>query len=76
MFPSAVAVFVLMIWGFIEIYCLKGTRWTNRFGPNPLPKVQTRPRTTSASRWDQTSAVEFVPRQASPSPGMHVKRGT
>jgi uncharacterized membrane protein YhaH (DUF805 family) len=76
MFPIALTVFVLMTWGFIEIYCLKGTRWTNRFGPNPLPKAQTRPRTSrSTSSWNQTDAIEFVPHQASPSPGMHVKRG-
>jgi uncharacterized membrane protein YhaH (DUF805 family) len=48
-FPFALAVFLLMIWGFVDIYLLSGTRWTNRFGPNPLPKVQTRPRTTSSS---------------------------
>jgi uncharacterized membrane protein YhaH (DUF805 family) len=75
MFPLAVGMCALMIWGFIEIYCLKGTRWTNRFGPNPLPKVQTRPRTTSASRWDQTSSIELIPHQASPLPGMRVNRG-
>jgi uncharacterized membrane protein YhaH (DUF805 family) len=74
-FPLALAVFILMVWGFAEIYLLRGTRWTNRFGPNPLPKVQTRARTTSASRWDQTTAYEFVPRGASPSAGTHVKRG-
>jgi uncharacterized membrane protein YhaH (DUF805 family) len=75
-FPLALAAFLLMIAGFVDIYCLRGTRWTNRFGPNPLPKTQTRPRTTSSSRWDQTSAYEFVPRSASPPPGMHVNRGT
>jgi uncharacterized membrane protein YhaH (DUF805 family) len=74
-FPLALAVFILMIWGFAEIYLLRGTRWTNRFGPNPLPKVQTRARTTSASRWDQTTAYEFVPRSASSPTGTHVNRG-
>jgi uncharacterized membrane protein YhaH (DUF805 family) len=74
-FPLALAVFILLIWGFADIYLLRGTRWTNRFGPNPLPKVQTRSRTTPASRWDRTTAYEFVPRQASPPPGTHVKRG-
>jgi len=78
LFPLAFAAFGLMIAGFVDIYCLKGTRWTNRFGPNPLPKEQTRARSgsRSSSTWDQTSAYEFVPRSASPSPGMHVKRGT
>jgi uncharacterized membrane protein YhaH (DUF805 family) len=74
-FPLALAVFLPMIVGFVDIYCLRGTRWTNRFGPNPLPKVQSRPRSTSASRWDQTSAYEFVPRSASSPPGTHVNRG-
>jgi uncharacterized membrane protein YhaH (DUF805 family) len=74
-FPLALAVFLLMIVGFVDIYCLAGTRWTNRFGPNPLPKVQSRPRSTSASRWDQTSAYEFVPHSASSSAGVHVNRG-
>ena len=55
-FPLTLAVFLLMIVGFVDIYILRGTRWTNRFGPNPLPKTQTRPRSTpvgssSASSW-------------------------
>jgi uncharacterized membrane protein YhaH (DUF805 family) len=74
-FPFALAAFLLMIAGFVDIYCLRGTRWTNRFGPNPLPKVQNRPRSTSASRWDQTSAYEFVPHSASSSARTHVNRG-
>ena len=74
-FPLALAVCFMMIWGFIDMYCLRGTRWTNQFGPNPLPKTQGRPRTTSASRWDQTSAYEFVPRSASPPAATRVNRG-
>lgn len=75
--PLTLAVAVLMIWGFVEIYCLKGTRWTNRFGSNPLPKVQTQPRSNRAGSggWSQSSAVEFVPHQASSLPAMRVKRG-
>lgn len=78
MFPLALGVFVLMIWGFVEIYALKGTRWTNQFGPNPLPKEQTRARSGShsSSAWDQSSSIEFIPHRASPLPDMHVKRGT
>jgi uncharacterized membrane protein YhaH (DUF805 family) len=77
MLPLAMTVFLLVIAGFVDIYCLKGTRWTNRFGPNPLPKVQTRPRSsrTSSSGWNQGDAMEFVPHQASSAPAMHVKRG-
>ena len=73
--PFSVAALLLMLAGFIELYFLRGTRWPNRFGPNPLPKTQNRPRTTSATRWDQTNAIEFVPHQASPPAGTHVKRG-
>ena len=45
---SARAVSALYLWGFAELYLLKGTNWTNRFGPNPLPKMQSRARTTTA----------------------------
>lgn len=77
LFPLGLAGLLLMIAGFIDIYCLKGTRWTNRFGPNPLPKEQTRPRSSrgGSSTWNQTDAMEFVPRSASPPPAMRVKRG-
>jgi uncharacterized membrane protein YhaH (DUF805 family) len=40
--PSAIA-FALMIWGFVELYFLRGSRKTNRFGPNPLLAVETKP---------------------------------
>ncbi|HET7885758.1 MAG TPA: DUF805 domain-containing protein [Bradyrhizobium sp.] len=77
MFPLALTIFALMIWGFVEIYCLKGTRWTNQFGPNPLPKEQTRPRSSrsSSAGWDQTSSIELVPHSAGSPANMHVKRG-
>jgi len=39
-----VIVFVLMIWGFVELYSLRGSRKTNRFGPNPLLATGTKPR--------------------------------
>ena len=40
--PLALIAFVLCIWGFIELLFLRGTKWTNRFGPNPLGKEQMR----------------------------------
>ena len=57
--------FVLMIWGFVELYFLRGTRRTNRFGPNPLGKEQmpaserdrsatTRGTRTARSKWCRT----------------------
>ncbi|KAJ8136631.1 hypothetical protein OY671_010156, partial [Metschnikowia pulcherrima] len=41
--PSSIS-FVSMIWGFVELYFLRGSRKTNRFGPNPLAPVRTEKR--------------------------------
>ena len=54
--------FVFVIWSFIEIYCLKGSRRTNRFGPNPLQPIDARP------RWQQQSEIETAPHKADPPP--------
>jgi uncharacterized membrane protein YhaH (DUF805 family) len=62
--------FVFSVWGFIEMYCLKGTTGTNRFGADPLAPVDTRP------RWDQQSEIEMVPHKAGPPPVWRVNRGT
>jgi uncharacterized membrane protein YhaH (DUF805 family) len=67
-------------WGIIELYFLKGTRWTNRYGPNPLGKQLTRPRSATTrlratTAWDQQSEIEMTPHLGSPPPGMHVNRG-
>ena len=70
--PLAIAVTVLCVWGFVEMYCLKGSRKTNRFGPDPLaptPRPDTRP------PWDQPSEIEMVPHTASPPPVWRVKPG-
>jgi uncharacterized membrane protein YhaH (DUF805 family) len=61
--------FVFTIWGFIEMYCLKGTKGTNRFGADPLAPLDTRP------SWDQQTEIEMVPRKASPPPVWRVKPG-
>lgn len=58
--PLGLAAFGLCIWGFVEIYLLKGSRKTNRFGPNPLQPIDTRP------RWDQSREIEMVPHKAGP----------
>ena len=73
-------VVVFSIWGWIEMACLKGTAWTNRFGANPLGKQRSRPRGDRRrgfrlSGWDQHSELELLPHRASPPPAMHVKRG-
>ena len=61
--------FVFCVWGFVEMYCLKGSRKTNRFGPDPLAPIDTRP------GWDQQSETEPVPHTASPPPVWRVKPG-
>jgi uncharacterized membrane protein YhaH (DUF805 family) len=65
----ALIAFVGLLWGFVEMYCLKGSRKTNRFGPNPLQPIDTRP------RWEQQSEIEMVPQRAGPPPVWYVKRG-
>jgi uncharacterized membrane protein YhaH (DUF805 family) len=36
---------VLWIWGFVELYCLRGTLGDNRFGPDPLNPLMSVERT-------------------------------
>lgn len=65
--------FVLMIWGFVELCFLRGTKWTNRFGPDPLGKEQIRQRSErtrlrATTAWSQDSEIEIVPHKASPPP--------
>jgi uncharacterized membrane protein YhaH (DUF805 family) len=72
MMLPALIVFVLYVWGFIELYCLKGSQNTNRFGADPLaspPPPDTRP------PWDQQSEIEMVPHKAGPPPAWRVKSG-
>jgi uncharacterized membrane protein YhaH (DUF805 family) len=57
---------LLAFWGFIELYCLAGEHWTNRFGPNPLAKAQTGSSPAQAAALmqtarDQQSELEAVP---------------
>ena len=69
--PLAFAASALCLWGFVEMYCLKGSRKTNRFGADPLappPPRDTRP------PWDQQSEIEMVPHKAGPPPVWRVKR--
>jgi uncharacterized membrane protein YhaH (DUF805 family) len=66
--PAMVA-FVFCIWNFVELYCLKGSRKTNRFGADPLAPSDMRP------RWEQQSEIEMVPHKAGPPPVWRVKPG-
>ncbi|MCA6115515.1 DUF805 domain-containing protein [Bradyrhizobium sp. WSM 1738] len=64
--------FILCIWGFVEMYCLKGSRKTNRFGADPLAP---QPRPDTRSRWVQQREIEMVPHKAGPPPVWRVKPG-
>jgi uncharacterized membrane protein YhaH (DUF805 family) len=61
--------FVFSVWGFIEMYCLRGSRRTNRFGADPLAPLDTCP------GWDQNTEIEMVPHKAGPPPVWRVKPG-
>jgi len=78
--PVGLIAAILCIWGFIELGCLKGNSWPNRFGPNPLGKQPSGSRSAHArlratTAWDQQSEIEILPHIGSPPPAMHVKRG-
>jgi uncharacterized membrane protein YhaH (DUF805 family) len=78
--PLALIAFVLCLWGFVELYALRGTKWTNQYGPDPLGKEQMRARSARArlratTAWDQESEIEMVPHTASPPPLWRVKPG-
>jgi uncharacterized membrane protein YhaH (DUF805 family) len=60
----------LSVWCLVELFCLSGAKAPNRFGPDPLAPIAT----GTASRWDQSSELEFVPHSAGPSPGPHGMR--
>lgn len=66
------AVSIVAFWGLVEMLCLKGTTGPNRFGPDPLAPVTPE---DARPHWEQQSELEFVPHNAGPSPGQHVKRG-
>ena len=68
-FLLAIGIFVLWVWGVIELFFLRGSRGPNRFGADPLAPVDTRP------PWDQQSEIEMVPHTASPPPVWRVKPG-
>jgi uncharacterized membrane protein YhaH (DUF805 family) len=57
------AVFILFIWGLVEMYWVKGTNGPNRFGSDPLAPRDTGP------RWDQQSELKLVPHSDGPSAG-------
>ena len=61
--------FGLSVWCFVELFWLRGTKGTNRFGPDPLAVLST------GARWKQHDELEFTPHSAGPSPASHVKRG-
>jgi uncharacterized membrane protein YhaH (DUF805 family) len=65
----------LSVWCFVELFCLRGTRGPNRFGPDPLALAPPIAARDMRPGWDQHSELEFVPHGAGPSAGPHVNRG-
>ena len=75
------ALFILFIWGFIELGFLRGPRRANRFGPDPLAededaRLRRRGLGSHGAAWDQRYEVELTPHRASPMSSMRVNRGT
>jgi uncharacterized membrane protein YhaH (DUF805 family) len=65
----------LLLWGNAEMYFLRGSSRTNLYGPNPLPKTQSRPRSKHAGAttgWDQHGELQFAPHRAGLSAGARV----
>lgn len=67
---AGLIVFVLYVWGFIELAFLRSASYPNRYGPNPLGKTHARQGRDSGSRstrgWDQQSELDIVPHKAGP----------
>jgi uncharacterized membrane protein YhaH (DUF805 family) len=74
--PFDLAIHALWLWGIVDMFFLRGTSGSNRFGPDPLADSEDRsaPTAPPAKSWDQQCEIEFVPPSASPPGGMHVKR--
>jgi uncharacterized membrane protein YhaH (DUF805 family) len=65
-FLIGLALFILCIWGFIELGFLRGTRRINRFGPDPLAededaRLRRSGLGSSGPAWDQQREVELAP---------------
>jgi uncharacterized membrane protein YhaH (DUF805 family) len=75
MLPFGLTASSLWLWGFVELFCIPGSTGDNRFGPDPLAKIEDSSASPPAKSWDQQSEIEFVPPSASAPGGMHVKRG-
>ena len=68
---------ILWVWGFVEMYCLRGSPRTTRFGPDPLAENEedAKPIPRGTKGWDQQSEIEMVPHKAGPPPVGRVKPG-
>jgi uncharacterized membrane protein YhaH (DUF805 family) len=79
-FAVALALFILCVWGFIELGFLRGTCGSNRFGPDSLAededaRVRRSGLGSHGPAWDQQREIELAPHRASPMSSMHVNRG-
>ena len=42
-FALGLVALALSIWSFVELFCLRGTRGPNRFGPDPIGRTSSLP---------------------------------
>lgn len=64
--PFDWAIHALWLWGIVEMFCLRGTSGSNRFGPDPLPDIADETQAARTPAWDQQSELETVPFRAPP----------
>lgn len=64
--PVNAVSFGLSVWCFVELFCLKGTKGPNQYGPDPLAPQAPRAPVQTRPRWDQQSELESVPHSAGP----------
>ncbi|TPQ26335.1 DUF805 domain-containing protein [Bradyrhizobium guangdongense] len=67
--PIDWGVFLLWLWGLVEMFLLRGTPGTNRFGPDPLADAETDAH-ARAPGWEQQREIELIPPSAGPPGGM------
>jgi uncharacterized membrane protein YhaH (DUF805 family) len=64
--PFDCAIYALWLWGLAELFCLRGTAGSNRFGPDPVRDAPGETRAAHTPAWDQQSELEIVPHRAPP----------
>jgi uncharacterized membrane protein YhaH (DUF805 family) len=64
--PFDWAIHALWLWGIVDMFLLRGTSGSNRFGPDPLADIVDETRAARTPAWDQQSELDIVPYRAPP----------